>query len=322
MNKTSQHPIDVIYVAASSRDGRYARICVASIRHFYPEKCVKLLVGGPLTWGLARELARYWNVGIADIAPGDWGWGFVKLEPLFRPAGERFLVLDSDTVLTGKILEPLEESPVDFIVDEESQSDDDSRRLYYEWCSPNIWDEMIVPPLFTFNTGQWIGTSGILTREDFTGLVDWEHIPPILCRPDLFKNGDQGVLNYVINRGMANCSLGIARHKLMRWPGNGLGHITAEAVRSGEAPALVIHWAGMKAMFLRDMVGGDLLQFYEDFYYTRLPAGRMRRIFALWHHVLINWSFKTFLPARIFLKRWRDSMYPRSKPAPKAQVRS
>ena len=56
--------------------------------------------------GVADELLKYWNVRAIDLPiKGHHGWGFVKLEALFGPPGERFLVLDSDTVLTGPVLE-------------------------------------------------------------------------------------------------------------------------------------------------------------------------------------------------------------------------
>ena len=95
--------IDCIYIAASARDARFTRICVASVRYFYPDIAIKLLVGGPLQRGLADELQRHWNVGVAQLPAGDYGWGFVKLEPLFMPSKERFLVLDSDTVIAGPV---------------------------------------------------------------------------------------------------------------------------------------------------------------------------------------------------------------------------
>ena len=48
--------IDCVYIAASGSDARYTRICVASVRYFYPEIPIRLLVGGALQRGLAAEL--------------------------------------------------------------------------------------------------------------------------------------------------------------------------------------------------------------------------------------------------------------------------
>jgi len=44
-----------VYVAASARDARYPRVCVASIRYFYPGATTKLLAGGPLERGYKRN---------------------------------------------------------------------------------------------------------------------------------------------------------------------------------------------------------------------------------------------------------------------------
>src|SRR5262245_16632056 len=121
-----------VYVAASGRDARYTRICIASIRYFYPQVPIKLLAGGPLECGLKEELARYWDVRTDDVRPSNWGWGFVKLEPLFGRPGERFMVVDSDTVFAGHVLATWAASAADFLVDDEQQSEADLQRLYYD----------------------------------------------------------------------------------------------------------------------------------------------------------------------------------------------
>ena len=91
--------VDVVYIAASTNDARFTRICVASVRRFYPEVPIRLLVGGRLQRGLAAELRAEHGVKTADLPPGDYGWGFVKLEPLFRPAGERTSTCQSPTIV-------------------------------------------------------------------------------------------------------------------------------------------------------------------------------------------------------------------------------
>ena len=95
--------IDCFYILACARDARLTRICVASIRYFYPDIPIRLLAGDILQRGLAEELHRYWGVELVDLPRGDYGRGLVKLEPLFvfgRP-GHTFLLMDVDTVLAG-----------------------------------------------------------------------------------------------------------------------------------------------------------------------------------------------------------------------------
>src|SRR5437762_4841483 len=100
-----RHPVDCIYIAACARDARLTRICVASIRYFYPDIPIRLLPGDTLQTGLAEELRQYWGVELVNLPQADYGWGFAKLEPLFGPRGEKFLVLDVDTVFTGRVLD-------------------------------------------------------------------------------------------------------------------------------------------------------------------------------------------------------------------------
>jgi hypothetical protein len=130
------------------------------VRYSYPEVPIRLLVGGGLQRGLAEELQQYWSVGTTDLPRRDFGWGFVKLEMLFGPFGEKFLVLDSDTVLTGPILDIWSESDVAFLVDDENQSDSNTKRPYYDWEEVRGIDSNVRPPRFVFNSGQWFGTAG------------------------------------------------------------------------------------------------------------------------------------------------------------------
>jgi hypothetical protein len=280
--------VDCLYIAASARDARYTRICVASVRHFCPDIPIRLLVGGRLQRGLSDELQRYWNVGTADLPKGDYGWGFVKLEPLFGQPGERFLVLDSDTVLTGQVLDIWNEFPAPFLVDDEVQSEADTKRLYYDWEKVRKIDPNARPPRFVFNSGQWFGTAGVLTRDDFAPWVEWT-MPRTLRHPEYFMPGDQGILNYVLNQKAATDGLRVERRQIMRWPGHSMGGLDAETVSKRAAAPRVVHWAGVKKARQRDMIGADLLKRFEKVYYKRLPVGEARRFFAGYRDALSYW---------------------------------
>jgi len=271
--------INCVYIAASARDARFTRICVASVRYFYPEVPIRLLVGGRLLRGLADELQRYWDVGGADLPVGDYGWGFVKLEPLFGPPGERFLVLDSDTVMTGPVLELAACHDEDLIVDDENQSPEGAKTIYYDSERAAEEGSSVPDPAFLFNTGQWFGRSGILSRGDFGGLVQWG-FPPRLTNPRVFRNGEQGIFNFVANEQLRLGKLRVARVPLMCWPGNGMSGLDAETVSKHAATPRIVHWAGVKKARQQDMIGADLLAYFERVYYQRLPAGTARRLFA------------------------------------------
>jgi hypothetical protein len=297
--------LDCIYVAASAHDARYTRICVASIRHFYAHVPIRLLPGGPLESGLKEELARYWDVGIANIHPGNWGWGFVKLEPLFGSPGERFLVLDSDAVVVGDVLETWAGSAADFLVDDEQQSESDTRRLYYDWRKIAAIDPEARPPQFVFNSGQWFGTAGVLTRKDFALFVNWSGMPPRLHYPNLFMPGDQGVLNYVVNQNAILGRISVDWRNIMRWPGHGVDGISAQSIATGTTLPLVVHWAGMKKPRIGAMAGGDVLRFFEQLYYSRLPAARARHFWAGVKYPAAEWRHDLSVRIR---QRWQMIM--------------
>jgi hypothetical protein len=280
--------IDCVYIAASAHDARYTRICVASVRHFYPDVPVRLLVGGHLQRGLADELRQHWNVRTADLPRGDYGWGFVKLEPLFGQPGEKFLVLDSDTALTGQVLDIWNEFHAPFLVDDEEQSEADTKRLYYDWEKVRAIDPNARPPRFVFNSGQWFGTAGVLTRDDFAPWVEWT-MPRTLRHPEHFMPGDQGILNYVLNQKAATDGLRVERRQIMCWPGHSMGGLDAETVSKRATAPRIVHWAGVKKARQRDMIGADLLACFEKVYYKRLPVGKARRFFAGCRDALSYW---------------------------------
>jgi hypothetical protein len=209
----------------------------------------------------------------------------VKLEPLFGPPAARFLVLDSDTVLTGRVMDAWKDTAAAFLVDDEKQTEAETSRLYYDWNKVSAVDPAARPPQFVFNSGQWFGTSGVLTRDDFAPWVEWT-MPRKLRFPQLFMPGEQGILNYVLNQKAALDGLQVERRVIMRWPRHGMHGLGVDAVSAMSAPALVVHWAGMKRTRQQDMAGADLLSYFEAQYYRRLPAGRVRRVLAVWQDVI------------------------------------
>jgi hypothetical protein len=66
------------------------------------------------------------------------------------------------------------------------------------------------------------------------------------------------------------------------------------------------------------MVGGDLLQFFEDWYYQHMPMGRARQLIALWRHVWIQWSYRVSRRVKLRLRLWFKA---RPRPAPQALVK-
>jgi len=305
MSRSSRSMIDCVYVAASALDARFTRTCVASVRSFYPEIPIRLLVGGRLQRRLEHELRRHWGIRIADFPQGDYGWGFVKLEPLFGTPGERFLILDSDTVLTGPVLDDWKGSDAPFLVDNEKYSEEQTK-VYYDWRRVREIDPTTQRPLFLFNTGQWLGTSGVLHRDDFAPWIEWT-FPRKARHPECFFNGEQGILNYVLNQKALLGGLRVECRAIMRWPGKGLQGLEARAIAERTAASVIIHWAGMGRVRQRHVVGADVLAYFEEIYYERLPFGRARRIVATWQNSLTNWLDGVRVRVRLRLRMIADT---------------
>lgn len=280
--------VDCVYIAAFSGDPRFTRICVASVRYFYPAIPIRILPGSPLDPGLVRELNRYWNTGVADIPAGTYGWGFVKLEPLFGPPGERFLVLDADTVMAGPVLDLWQPDDAPLLVDEEEQPEHEIKRLYFDWEKVGEVLPDAKRPQFVFNSGQWFATAGALARDDFSALLEWT-MPRKLLHPKHFMPGDQGILNYLFNARAARDGLRVQRRKIMFWPVWEMDGMNAAALATRTAPALVVHWAGLKKRCLRHMVRADMLTFFEKYYYERIPLGSVLRPFRATVDVIKQW---------------------------------
>lgn len=302
--------IDCIYVSASKLDSRLTRTCIASIRHFHPTIPIKLLLGGKAQPLLVKELVEVWDVKIANVPEGDYGWGFVKLEPLFGPPGERFLMLDSDTVLSAPLPNEWLSCPAPFLVDNEPYSDERLPERYYDWQCIRQWDSEARPPPFVFNSGQWFGSSGILTRKDFDQWIHWS-FPRRLRHPQAFFPGDQGVLNYVIVQKHLREGLEVGRERIMLWPGNGLD-VSLEALRNRTAKPIIIHWAGLKNFRFGKMLGGDLLSYYEDMYYQAIPCGQVMKICAAIFNAIAQSSHAVRIRLSIRLSRLRGSLRFRS----------
>ena len=264
-----------ILITATPQDLRFARICLASIRYFYPELCVRILPGAILPRSFLSEVAKHWDVGTFPVERGDYGWAFVHLEPLFQEGRKRFLVLDADTILLGPVTERFGNSKADFLVDDEVHSEADIKGLYYDWETVRGMDRNALRPKLVFNSGQWFGTSGILSREDFTPWVEWG-LPRRLKHPKVFMPGEQGVLNYVINQKAQRDGLAVEAQKIMRWPGHGLDDITLERLKESPFPQ-IIHWAGYKAPWLETLPRADLLLHFEKLYYEKVEGGERLR---------------------------------------------
>jgi|ERR1043165_3138750 hypothetical protein len=267
--------IDYIVVAGFKHDVQFTRTCVASIRHWYPHIPIYFLKDefyGPYD---TTELERRFGVKLFPTDRKRFNWGMGKLEPLFGGPGKRFLVLDSDIVLVGPILEQLNQHNDDFVVQWEDPTPEFVASNAFDVEGLKQMDPSFDFPGFTFNTGQWVGTTGIFNRKDFEHLIEWSE-PPKVLHPSIFKLGEQGLLNYFLQKQSAAGRCTLRRLRFMEVPNEALvAGIKIDRLAAKQGYPFLIHWCGLRRPRFEEMYRGDILAYFESLYYQKLAFGQL-----------------------------------------------
>jgi len=229
------------------------------------------------------------------------GWGFGKLELITELPRKRLLLLDSDTVFTGRVIDWLQGFDEDLIVDKEDFDTAAIEVQFFSLSKLRQLDNQFEFPGYGFNTGQIVATTGCLTKQDFDGLLDW--CTRTVKYPEVFKKGEQGLFNYAVLRKVQQGKLTIRRVPVMVWPGEAARaeHIQLKGLAPDGPHRQVIHWAGLGwGKRLEDMPRSEILLHFEKVYYDRIPLGawlcRCRRA--------QNWmERKVITPLKVVAKR-------------------
>src|SRR6476620_6078455 len=187
--------VDKVFINTYKYDFHFARICIASIRYWYPDIPICLIkdeLQGKFDTSYDEKL---WRVDVLDISRKRFGWGYGKLETLFLPDSFSYLVVDADTVMAGPALDVAADVNADFIVDDEVQPASRFNEIYYNLERIKELTSDFRYPGYSFNSGQWFGTTGKLKREDFVISLNWTQ-PPSCLYPGIVFNGDQAHLNF------------------------------------------------------------------------------------------------------------------------------
>ncbi len=297
-------PLDAVFIACYRHDVHYARACAASVRFFDRNIPLWLLKDRRYGEFSTRDIELGMGAKVYPLQLRSYGWGFAKLEPLFDPAAGRFLYLDADTLLAGPVLDWLAASPEDFVVSREPASPEFINTNYYDLAALQRLDPDFHYPGYTFNTGQWVGRGGLLTRADFADLVDWTE-PPHVRPENIFRLGEQGLLNYVLVRGAEAGRWTLRAEPFLCVPNTpeGAALELSQISRGPDSPyRLIVHWCGLRTPEFRNAPRGDLLQFFEKFFYAviggdwlRLRHRAQRAVVSL-RGLLRQW-FKPPIPA-------------------------
>lgn len=290
--------IDHIYIACYKYDIRLTRMLIASIRLWHPQVKISLIKDRRYGDFDTTQLEKYFGVSELEIERRVHGWGVGKLEALFIKEQHRCLILDSDIVFAGPVLNRLEKYNEDFVVQFEEPDDMDFvKNLYFDITAINREiDSSFTYPGFTFNTGQLVATTGILQRKDFDQFIAWDN-PPTIKHPKIFCMAEQGILNYVLMQKLAASQITLARVPFMEVGGCGKSlDVKISELNTNSPYDFLIHWCGARGDITSPNLQGhprsDIALYFEDHYYKRIPLGYIQRPIELRQNWLLNESKK------------------------------
>ena len=263
-------PIERVYVLCHARDLWLAKICVASIRWWYADVPITLIKDRSLGPFNTDEVERCWNVSSVALANERCGLGFAKIELLIRPVRERFLVLDADTVMCGPVLARLEKFADDFVVAGppiDNPADPTFTSIYFHLDRLLELDPEFRFPGYAFNTGVFVGTSGILTRDLFDPHLVWSS-PIQLKAPQIFSCADQGILNYVFMKLAAQGALTLRSVDFMIWGfAPEAKRLKLDRIVARRGYDSILHYAGGKPPSIIEFPAAPIMLHFDRLYH-------------------------------------------------------
>ena len=296
----------IVVVSCYSKDYFLTRVCVASIKYYYPEADVYILKDSLAGEFDTTELEQAFQVKLLDLGKKEYGWGAAKIHFILSEIfnNQRVLLLDSDTVLAGRFLHELysRNQAANFIVDAEYYSSPYEGNVplhYYKYDDIVKYDKNFTFPGFVFNTGHLVVTPGKIKKNDTEDLFDIT-VFPYYKRLDILPMPDQSLLNYLLPTMDSKGLIKLAAEKIMQWSeGEEVASIDLDQLKRGNTYPYIIHWAGaLRVSHLRAMTRPDILLFFEDYYYSKVPFGsakkQVRRLISLSDFYLRN-TYRTTL---------------------------
>src|SRR4051794_22125653 len=95
-----------LVICCNRADYFFARLCIASIRYYYPDIAVELVKDPGNGSFCTSEVEKHFGVSIIDFNVEKIGWGAAKLLYLYKFTSKKKVVfLDADIVFIGPFLQ-------------------------------------------------------------------------------------------------------------------------------------------------------------------------------------------------------------------------
>jgi hypothetical protein len=274
-----------VYICCHAGDYHLAKILCASIRYFCGQVPIFLIKDGNFSTSQVQELGQIYEFNPAEVPEPLWrlrGWGIKKLYAFFQRDYERFLYLDADIVLLNDPLR-LPFQDFDFFVDTcgfqgvaGPRPGIRFRGAFPLEAAPYTFDPakiQLFDPQFDlqevllFNSGQIFGRSSLLDMDEV------RHCFEKLQKGNALFFWDQGVLNYLLNKGHQEGRFTL-NGECFRIPGydppENWPTLTPQGVLNGDFhDRSLIHWAGPSKRG-KGVPYGSILKAFKTLYYRRL----------------------------------------------------
>lgn len=268
----------------------FAKINIASIRFFYPEVEIYLIKDNSCGRFSTVEVEKYFRCKILDLGIQNYGLGSAKILFLLtkRFGNHPYLILDSDIIFAGPVLERLEKEllSTDFIVSPEWKGKRPKNayfsRLYYSYKEASTHFPGFHYPGYVFNCGQLVGTPGLVHKAAVLPFFDIQNYPYWKRNPTPYSvNYDQGLLNILLPSLANQNTIRLKAVPFMRWSESEevRNSVKLEHIKRGTYDFL-IHWATPdKSSNIWSKTRADILDFFLKVYYEHVPLGRHRYLF-------------------------------------------
>jgi hypothetical protein len=188
-----------IVVFANAKDFFFTKLCITSIRYFYPIVEIFLVkdeLNGKFN---SKVLEKKFDVKIIKLSKKFYGWSAAKLHFLIeRDENKKYLCLDSDILFLGKVLNKLNFIKADFIVSPEYfELTTKVKEVFIDPSKMSKYYPNYKYPGYFFNGGQTVVNPSKIHQEDFNNIFDKENYPYYLNYDD-FKFVDQSILNALL----------------------------------------------------------------------------------------------------------------------------
>jgi hypothetical protein len=291
------------------------RGCLASIRHFAPDAPICLIVDGDLN---VSSLERFYDLTIIkrrdvrdpSLRKWSFGFGITKMVAFWEAPFDIVFHIDADCVMWGDVRKNLPRGSWDVVFNEPHETITPGIQRVQYFDPEKIFSHI---PEFPWENNPYFQAGVVVVRRGSLDLDEYMRMLEGQRRhPDIFVNGDQGMLNILVFRALRTGKIqALPAHLQTVVPVMSISFLEQRfplEVLHASVPILnpsVIHWAGPK-----------------PYCRTKHPFSAPMDLFRI--KGMRECGFPRWLPPRLSLEldEWRHRALPRFKADVKNRIKS